>query len=714
MERNLPSRRTYNSRSAAAIALVLWIATQPGASLEPAPAAKSGQSVTSRITMVQVYTDQALITRTGQAPLARGRNELRFKNLPAGVSADSVQLRLSPPNGVRILEVRTETLHKRIFKGKEAKDADDRLRKAQSALRRLTDEYSALEKEAQFLRSIEVGRVREKAKTERRIDSSRWEETLDFIRRSLGANNRRTAALLDHVDRARENLTVALALAERFRSGQALSRKEVHVLLESEAPKNVTLQLDYLVTNAGWYPNYTARVETAAVTPGAGKVRLLAYALVRNRTGEDWPNVQLRFSAADPAESAALPALYSWRIRARLQPAERPSGGSGARAESTVSRKPAIAREKRKMRRQDAFGRGRRGPPKKVHSADAPSPEPRQTAEEAPAQQRMRSNVDKAKQYYSQNQAQIQDVRARKRSAAAEVNMRELNQNKVAQERAWRGGRYQEALERSERVLGNIARLDPQYQALFKDEEQKAREIRLRSLRLIEQQALMRNLVAPRTSARGYDYRYSALGAETVRTDGTFHRVLVNDLALDAALVYETAPERRPLAFLTGTVRYQGDVPLLSGPMAVFHNTDYVGAASLANTSARETFALHLGNDPNISISRRVEEFRTKSGILTTQYDFKRTIRIKLENRRKQPTTLIVLDRVPVPADEQVTVSGVTFSVPPEAASRKDRGLYRFRVSLPPGGKTELTIQYTLSHPVDVLPRYSESSYPDW
>ena len=699
-------RPTFRTPGAAALTALLWLGAHPGGALLTAPSEERAHAVPSRIASVQVYTDQALVTRTGETSLARGRNQLRFPDLPAGVSADSVQLRITPPEGVRILEVRTETLHKRVFKGKEAKEADERLRKAQSALRRLTDEYRALEKEAEFLRAIEVGKFRGDAKTERRIDSGRWEETLDFIRRSLAGNNKRTAALVERVDRAREDLTVALTLAERFRSGQALSRKEVHVLLECTQPKRVSMQLDYLVTNAGWFPNYTARVETTAAKPNEGKVRLLAYALVRNRTGEDWGNVQLRFSAADPAESAALPALYSWRIRARLQPTEAPSGrGSGARANE--SRAPAAEKSRAGA---DRFSRSKR---KKMSPARRPEPKPT-AAEEAPAEQRMKTNVDKARSYYTQNQTQIRDVRAQKRSRAVESNLRDLKANKVAQERAYEGGRYQEALEKSEKVLLNIGRLDPQYQALFKEEEQQARDIRLRSLRLIEQQDLMRNLIAPRRSARGYDYRYAALGTETVRSDGTFHRILVNDLALTAALVYESAPERRPLAFLTGTASYQGDVPLLSGPMAVFHNTDYVGAARLGNTSARETFALHLGNDPTISISRKVEEFRTKSGLLTEQYDFKRTVRIKLENRRKQPTTLVVLDRIPVPADEQVTVSSPVFSVAPEAASRKDRGLYRFRVTIPAGKKKEITIQYTLSHPVNVIPRYSESSYPDW
>ncbi len=716
------TKRLNFSRKAFLVATALLLfAVQGGNSLLTAPGQPtegkkkdSGQAVDSRIQTVQVYTDQALITRTGEVSLARGRTQLRFPDLPAGLSADSVQLRINPPGGVRILEVRTETLHKKIFRGAEAKEADARLLKAQSVLRGLTDEYRALEREAQFLRSIEVGRVRSDSKTERRVDAGRWEETLNFIRSSLAENNRRTAGLLDRVDRAREELTVALTIAERFRSGQALSRREVHVLAESDATRRVTVQLDYLVNQAGWFPNYTARVETAASKPGQGQVRLLAYALVRNNTGEDWANVDLKFSAADPADSAALPPLLSWRIRARLEPSEpgRPSGGSRARRDApSPAAERAPAREKRKIRVREERARGGRGPV----SADEQEPaDAKPATTESIVQQRVQSNVARARGYYSQNQGEIRDDRAKKRSQAVEQNLRELTSNTVQQERAYRGGRYQEALEKSQQVLRNIDRLDPQYRGLFKNEEKQARDIRLRSLRLIEQQDLMRNLVPPRSSARGYDYRYSAVGREFVRTDGTFHRVLIGDVQLPAALVYETAPERRPLAFLTGTVRYAGDAPLLAGPMAVFHNTDYVGAAHLSNTSARETFSLHLGNDPTISITRTVEEFRTKSGILTEQYDFKRTIKLVLENRRKQATTLVVLDRVPVPADQQITVSTPVFSQAPEKDSRKDHGLYRFRVELAPGEKRELTIQYTLSHPVNVLPRYSERSYPNW
>lgn len=704
---NSPAKAAHYLAITAAFVFALLL-FPAGPQIDSAPGGNTIPETKSSIAAVQLYSDQALVTREATVSFRAGRSTLRFPGLPAALAEDSVQLRLKPATGVRILEVRTISHHKKVFRRAEAKKAEQQVEEAQSALRKLTDEYRALAQESSFLQKIQVGLHPTEGRSMRRVDSLRWEQTLDFVRRSLADNNNRTAELLAKVDSAREQLTVALAVADRHRSTTSLVTKEVRVLVMAASASTAKLELDYRVSGAGWYPNYTARVHTVSAKPNEGKVRLLSYALVRNQTGEDWRNVRLNFSAADPAETAQLPALYSWRIRAKLrpEPKSRPAPGRGAadapanesRASGSVSR----SRLKKSL-------------PKRVAREDnAPAEEPTPAARPPQVQQQLNDRVSKARSFYSRNQTVIKDKRARKRSLEVERNIQAVTTNKVAQEDSFRGGHYQDALTRSEIVLRNIDQLDPKYQVFFANERKRARSIRMRSLRLLEQQELVRDLIDPRRSARGYDYRYTAAGRETVRSDGTFHRVLVNDTELSADLLFEAAPERKPLAFLAGKVTYQGDVPMLAGPVAVFHNSDYVGAAKLGNVSARQTFALHLGNDPAIEIQRRKDEFRSRSGLITEQYDFKRSVHLKIHNRKQTPVTLDLLDRVPVSSDERVKITDLTFSTQPLASSSKSHGLYRFRLNLKAGEKKEIIIRYTLSHPVNVIPRYREGSYPQW
>ena len=231
-------------------------------------------------------------------------------------------------------------------------------------------------------------------------------------------------------------------------------------------------------------------------------------------------------------------------------------------------------------------------------------------------------------------------------------------------------------------------------------------------MRFIEQSKIARRLIPPVRSSRGYDYRYSAAIRETIRSDGSFHKVQMMNKNLRARMSFETAPLRRKLAFLTGRVSYRGDSPVLAGPVTVFHNSDFIGSARLGNVSSGERFNLALGNDEGIRVRRRTTEFRVKSGVFGTTYNFDRTIIITVRNRKRSAVTLNVYDRVPFSADERVKITNVTTSIAPTA--KRSGGLYGFRLTLPPGGKKTITIRYRLSHPADVLPVFRESGGARW
>ena len=306
----------------------------------------------------------------------------------------------------------------------------------------------------------------------------------------------------------------------------------------------------------------------------------------------------------------------------------------------------------------------------------------------------------------------MRDKRARKKSEAVEKNLGDFRSNLVAQERAVNRGDYRETLRRSEMILENIRTLEGEYQKYFLEEERQARELKQKSLKMLEMQDLLGRLVVPRSSSRGFDYRYEAKIAEDIRSDGAFRKILFAEKDLSADLIYESAPERRDLAFLTGNVSYTEETPLLAGPVSVFHNQDYVGEARLDNVSAKEPFQLHLGSDENILIARRTKELRVKSGLFTDTYSFDREIVITVKNRKKSGIVLDIFDRLPVSTDERIKITDIRFSLAPTRSSKE--GLHRFRIELEAGGEKTISIKYKLTHPADVLPVSGSSGGPTW
>jgi uncharacterized protein (TIGR02231 family) len=79
-----------------------------------------------------------------------------------------------------------------------------------------------------------------------------------------------------------------------------------------------------VIGNASWISSYNARIDS-----GTGKVELLYNALVRQKTGEDWNNIRLALSTAQPGRNGRMPELPPSYVDYRA-----PEPVASARAES--------------------------------------------------------------------------------------------------------------------------------------------------------------------------------------------------------------------------------------------------------------------------------------------------------------------------------------------------------------------------------------------
>ena len=87
----------------------------------------------------------------------------------------------------------------------------------------------------------------------------------------------------------------------RTGSKQTLS---VSVPVEMSRAENITLSLEYQITNVTWHPVYDARLNTET-----GKLELVQFGVVKQTTGEDWNNIALTLSTARPSRGATAPSL---------------------------------------------------------------------------------------------------------------------------------------------------------------------------------------------------------------------------------------------------------------------------------------------------------------------------------------------------------------------------------------------------------------------
>lgn len=92
---------------------------------------------------------------------------------------------------------------------------------------------------------------------------------------------------------------------------------EITVLLNSSAKATTTIDLKYIVTDAGWSPSYDLRAEDVSQP-----IELKYRAKVFNNTGIDWNDVKIKLSTADPSRSAAKPVLEQWTMNYNTTPSD--------------------------------------------------------------------------------------------------------------------------------------------------------------------------------------------------------------------------------------------------------------------------------------------------------------------------------------------------------------------------------------------------------
>lgn len=87
------------------------------------------------------------------------------------------------------------------------------------------------------------------------------------------------------------------------------AKAEIRIRVKATNAGPATFQINYLVSNTGWYPKYDVRVKSITEP-----LQLQYKAEVFQNTGADWKNVKLRLSNANPNQSGQAPSLEQWQL----------------------------------------------------------------------------------------------------------------------------------------------------------------------------------------------------------------------------------------------------------------------------------------------------------------------------------------------------------------------------------------------------------------
>lgn len=283
--------------------------------------AAAAVAVSSQVSDVTVYNDRAQVVRTAEVQLEQGINTLRFEDLPEAINSRGIQVDGS--GAATVLDVRFKT-----------ENFEQIPEEAWKALYDQRDELQELEKaveqQAQRLRQLEdfLSRISDKvthrAETEgqQELNPESWDQMLSLYVEKGAEYDEAIQAAEQELKEIRKSLQKVNADIEDTGADIRKQRRVVEVDLDAANSGKAEVRLSYLVSGPGWKPVYDVRVDTQS-----REMEVKYFGLVRQNTGENWSNVALKLSTANPSLGGKHPDIQPWRIRAR--PDMVPRGGSG-------------------------------------------------------------------------------------------------------------------------------------------------------------------------------------------------------------------------------------------------------------------------------------------------------------------------------------------------------------------------------------------------
>lgn len=260
----------------------------------------------SRIDAVSVYRSGARITRTAHVELSGGPARVVLEGLPLELDDDSIRVEGKGTAKARVFGVTVEQITAEQAVAAEARAAEERLERLQDDDRAEEDRVAAAKARIELVRSLRSTYSEERAKNlaVRGVTPKEWGDLAAYVAGEL----HHATQEVRKAEVARRELGRRIAHAraelEKVQAKRGTTTKAVTIEVEAERAGPLDLAVSYAVASAGWTPVWDARL--AAET---GAVELAFFGQVWQRTGEDWSEVGLTVSTAQPARGLYVPKL---------------------------------------------------------------------------------------------------------------------------------------------------------------------------------------------------------------------------------------------------------------------------------------------------------------------------------------------------------------------------------------------------------------------
>ena len=582
--------------------------------------------IESRLVAATVYGDRARVSRQGHAELAAGTSQIAWLGLPADIAPAEVRV-LTDRGQVRVVETAPVPLAPSQLPERPAETL-------RSEVHRLVAAQEALRTELELLDGVMPSR-----------DSFSAALRPDLFVKGLDAITARRRAALAELRKAATAHAEAQRALERAEA-EARDRAPTHrqtliATIDVTDPGPATLRVSYVSGWATWRPLYHLQLG-----PGADRVEIVRFGDVWQDTGEDWSQLRLLLSTAEPEVGLRLATVQPWVLQ----------------LSSALD--------------DDLKSLYRRADRDRTVIQAAPAPDGAPPGAPVPAASDAESTGDITGEFEAPDVFDTYASQFEEQGIFADQTSPGL-----AAARALGGD--------GDSTLPPTGLPAPQSESLPPAPPPPAPD---------QHRGRWDRAPEPRDASGGIDMEIPVARPFTARSGPDRHRVQLGRRTYPLSLWYILRPGLRDHAFGRAEIVNEDPDPILAGPTSLFVDGAFHGHTRLATTPGRGKLILDLGAETSIKCVRRTDTQVRREGLIAKDEVQTVEVTLEIESFLTSIARVQVQDQVPVATDPQVRVSLLN-TAPADAVLDDETGLVTFSTQIEPGAKTILTLSYEVSAP---------------
>lgn len=600
----------------------------------------------TEVSDVTVFINGAQILRKKTVDLLPGRTQIRFTNLSPYIDAKSVQIKMD--GEVMVMSVNhqssfIDSLRKPIV----IKTDDVLLKEIEDKITLAKTEREVIKEEQAFLtENRKIGG----ANTGVSLASLR--ETANYYRERVSALKKKDNELYNTIETFERQRKAILNDEKQGGNTQTGPTRtpigEVVVEVECKKAIRANVDLTYYVKNASWYPTYDIRAINTDKP-----IQLIYKANVHQNTKEDWKNVKLKISSADPNQGNVVPQLRTYLLNYYTAPPRYDVQANNGQISGIVT--------------------------------DGIEP-----------------LIGVSVSVKGTTIGAVTDLNGAF-SLAIPQNGKELTFSYI--------GFIPKTLPISQSFMNikleeNHAMLDEVvvvgYGTTKKSEltgSVAGVKVRGAATPTTTKEFVRTDIAMPTAQIENQTVvEFEIKTPYTIKSDNKNTTIEVDRYELPAYYEYFAIPKISKDAFLLANITDWEKYNLLEGEANIFFENTYIGKTILDTRYVSDTLNISLGRDKSILVSREKGKDYNSKKFLGTKKEDTREWKINIRNNKTQSIDFVLLDQVPVSTISEIEVNTENLS---GGDLNAETGEVKWKLKLKPSEKKELGLKYKVKYPKD-------------